>query len=136
MQWNNKYKIVTGSGPIPIFSLQQVIKFIKSEQDYPNKSAVGKIYGSPCNNKWKNMRDLFNYLISDITKKEHESFYTQFIINKNDFKHNNQRKLKSIDTIYESGYEYQRWILIVCIIFMFIFIHARLFFQFTKNNKK
>ena len=69
------------------------------------------------------MRSLFEYLISDLSLEEKKKYYNQFINivnnNKDKFKFNNSRALKSINTIYESGYEWQRWLLNVCLSFVF-----------------
>ena len=127
LKFDKKYAIAHQSPPVPLFPIQKIFAFSPSK-GVPALSAVGKLLGNP-SLKWADLRSLFEYLISDMSKARKKELLVQFRQSKEiiDTKRNNQ-KLEHLDSAYEFGFRYPKFMLLpkrevcVCLLSLCLFV--------------
>ena len=96
----------------------------------PNTSAAGKLLGSP-SARWENLQAVYDDLVSDVSREAKKASLTTFIQLHNIAPNaKNRVKLKSIDSAYEYGYKYPKWMLRVSYCLSF-FLSFFLFYSFV-----
>ena len=101
----------------------------------PNTSAVGKFLGKP-SLFWADLRSLFDYMVSDLDDSMKQSLLEKFMKDEEVCNTTRKRaKLKSIETAYEFGFKYPKWVLqvklLLCLCVFFLSFLFLFFFSFS-----
>ena len=121
IELNKKQSIVRQSPPVAVFPLQRI--FVWSPRHFHlEKSKVGKVLGMRPHFHWSDMRALYDFILSDFDDEFLTPLLQEFIEKHMTKKTRNPAKLQSLETAYESGYEWVKWIILVCFTFVCLLV--------------
>ena len=119
LKFDEKFSIAHQAPPVPLFPIQKMFAYSPTKGD-PSTSAAGRLMGSP-SDKWEDLRAVYDHLVEDVNREYKQALLPKFIgLHNITNTTKNRVKLKSVESAYEFGYKYPKWMLRVSY-FLFFF---------------